>query len=186
MLRCCLGLLVVFTACASPLEPGDLQVVQRAADAAATLGAITIVSTSVDCVGDTVQFGMHVEGITGDGLVFMQETANAGPHLAEEHDLVSVDSDPAVPFDDLAQSLLEDASYDDQMRNEASLFRCRHHFEADDVMTYAFVALDVTGNVADCVVWGHDPDGLIDETYPRVAEPSVDLSSCRVATPGGG
>jgi len=110
-------------------------------------GPTTVQSASVTCNGEVVTIDVETAGWTGDGYVYMLETANNMP-WAEEHDLTSYDFDPCGAWDKLDVELTGGA--DPWERNVGSLFTCAAHFEGP-VMTYAAAVLDVSGAFADCM-----------------------------------
>jgi len=145
-------------------------------------GPVSIDQVSVDCEGSRVTFGAETVGWTDGGYVFSQETGNQEPQWSDEHDLESVEYDECGAWDRLEQTIRDGSTLSDPLndwaRNESSVFRCGAHYGDSNVMTYAFVVKDVDGEVASCVVFGDDPQGLISGRYERVNEPTFDTSRC--------
>ncbi|HHO54465.1 MAG TPA: hypothetical protein ENK18_27235 [Deltaproteobacteria bacterium] len=156
-------------------------------------GPILIQEIGVTCDDpDTVTFTMDTDGLTSGGLVFSQETGNTDAPYAQwsdEHDLDSVDFDEACgSYDRLARTLNTGVDLNAWEVNTSTVFRCDddgagnpYHHNAD-VMTYAFRAYDLDEVMADCVVAGDDPAGLLAGTYNRANDPYLpgELSGCDV------
>ncbi len=152
-------------------------------------GPVMIEEAGVTCdTPDQVTFNMRTAGLTSGGLVFSQETANAEPQWSDEHDLNSIDFDGECgSFDELAVTLATGAGANDWEVNASTLFRCDtdgtdpYHHNAD-VMSYAFRVYDLDQVLADCVVGGDDPDGLLDGTYARQLDPFMpaELAACEI------
>jgi hypothetical protein len=142
--------------------------------------SLIITGYDVTCSGDKVTFSVQTDGGEAkDGLVFTQETANATPQYSDEHDVLSTGPD--------ALKLTIDAgvAFDDAVRNEGTVFSCDQHFNSPgQVLTYAFGVYGDGGAIVDCLVGGHDPQGLKNGDYgDRINEPSgeFDLGKCVVA-----
>lgn len=147
---------------------------------------ILITAISVTCdAKDVVTFDLTVDGDAADGLIFSQETGNAGTasQYSDEHDLVAAGTDPCGTTGSLSQSLTTGAKFGQDTPNESTVFTCAsHHASPQGFMSYAGRAYDSTGALADCYAWGHDPQGLVDGTYTRVTDPvnPGELAGCAV------
>ena len=142
-------------------------------------GPTTIQEATVQCVGDDSRFYARTEGWTADGLVFSQETANPEPQWADEHELRSFEFEPCGFGDELEEILSGGAGTGDWIPGVSSVFTCAdHHDSPEAVMTYAFFVWDPEGNPADCLAFGHDPQGMATAVYDRVSDPSFDVATC--------
>ena len=101
-----------------------------------------------------------------DGLasVYMMETANAYP-WDEQHDVDSVDFDPLGLWED-HEVLMEDEKrpISDWVPGQSTVFTCGVH-DTPNTMTWVIRVYDDTGALADCVVMGEDPTGMINGKY---------------------
>jgi hypothetical protein len=145
-------------------------------------GPTTLDTTSVTCspADDHVQYLACTRGQSAGGWVFAQETGNVEPNWSDAHTLASIGGDPLGWFEALERRLATAADFGTWTTDASTLFGCRAHLEDPAVMTFAFMAYDAYGQPADCVVWGEDPQALIDGTLSRVNEPPFSLASCRV------
>lgn len=147
-------------------------------------GPLLIESYSVVCENDKVTFTATTSGPGFDGLVYTQETAseyqNNGEltQYSDEHDLLSNGNRMTATID----------AGGDAVRNESTLFTCDGHYnevalDGGPFMTFAFAAYGEDGEVTDCLVGGHDPQGLKNGDYSGAAvnAPSFDLGGCVVA-----
>lgn len=148
-------------------------------------GPVTIEQASVECNGNnTVRFAAETKGWTDGGYVFSQETGNPEPQWSDQHDLASVDFDPCGAFDKLEREIQDGDTLadptNDWQENVSSVFQCDDHYESPGiVMSYAFAVVDIDGAFADCVAYGDDPDGLVNDAYNRLANPvGFDASDC--------
>lgn len=147
------------------------------------MGAALITSASVSCdIYERVTLWAETSARVANGLVFSQETGNVDPHWADEHTLYEVDQ-PTTGSLDLTYAITLDteAGLNDWVVDQSTVFSCSNHFEAN-VMSHAFRVYDFGGVLADCLVLGHDPQGLIDNDYARVTDPATpsEIASCRV------
>ncbi|HHO53450.1 MAG TPA: hypothetical protein ENK18_21905 [Deltaproteobacteria bacterium] len=153
-------------------------------------GPILIVEAGITCDdANTVTFTATTDGLTSGGLIFSQETGNAEPQWADEHDLESIDWDENCgSYDNLARTLTTGAGVNDWQVNQSTVFRCDddgagnpYHHNAD-VMSYAFRVYDFDNVMADCIIGGDDPTGMVNGTYNRVNDPvnPGELASCDV------
>lgn len=145
-------------------------------------GPITVQEVSVTCdASDNVRFYARTEGWTGDGWVFSQETANPTPNWSDTHDMESYQFDACGYEDELERTLATGAAVAAWEMNVSTVFTCAAHFDAaNGVMSYAVGVKDLDGNLADCLAWGQDPDGMIDGSVGRVNEPGFSLANCVV------
>ena len=151
-------------------------------------GPTLVQLTQVSCLDNsTVRFYVETDGWTGDGLWFSQETGNAEPQWADEHDILSFEFDDCGFWDHLEQELTTGAGVSDWSVNQSTVFSCEPnvHFDGSGVMSYAARVYDIDGNFADCLAWGHDPQGMIDGDYSRANEPTAasELDSCEIGVP---
>ena len=154
-------------------------------------GPVLIRSAEVACIGDRiVQADVLADGLTSGGLVFSQETGSDPPHLADEHDLESVDWDrDCGSYDRIRVQLSAGVAPENAVINQSTPFRCddapgRPPTHGTEVMTYAFRIYDRSSTMADCLVTGHDPQALVDGTDPRTLVPFApeELTDCTLAT----
>ena len=152
-------------------------------------GSFFIDSASVSCSNGQVRFFVQANGWTDGGIVFSEETGNVEPHWSDEHDLRSYDFDPDGEWDLLDREILDATQLadplDDVRRNESTLFACDTHYNLPGVMTYAFAVIDLNGALADCLMFGDDPEGLRNRSYDRVFEPSFPLEICTEGVSAG-
>jgi hypothetical protein len=139
-------------------------------------GPVTIETASVDCNGNTVRFSAETNGWTDGGWVFSQETGNTEAQWSDQHDLVSDEYDACGAWDRLEREIQDGSTLndplDDWQENVSSVFTCDAHYNDSNVMSYAFAVVDIDGAFADCVAYGDDPDGLVNNNYDRVNDPS--------------
>lgn len=145
-------------------------------------GPPVIQEVRVECLStNTVRFYARTEGWTDDGYVFSQETGNQTPNYSDEHDLTAYDWDACGFEDNLERELSTSADYNAAQRNQSTVFSCEPdvHFDGAGVMTYAFAVNDQQGQVADCLAFGEDVNGMKNSpASDRVNEPSFDLGIC--------
>lgn len=146
-------------------------------------GPISIDVATVTCDGHEVTYYAETTGWTDGGYVFTQETGNTEPQYSDEHDLESFDYDACGEWDHLRRRLQDRDTMSDPIndwqRNVSTVFDCDDHFGDPNVITYAFAVVDLDGNEAACIVYGDDPEGMINGDYQRVdAQPSFDLNQC--------
>jgi hypothetical protein len=156
-------------------------------------GPTVIVAAVVYCLGNTARYGIETDGLTSGGYVFQQETAGqyAGGQWADNHTLVPFDTDPCGYYDKLDRELQDGSTLADPLNDWQSdvstIFTCDWHLEDNAYMTFAFAVDDPAGNLASCLAFGHDVQGLIDEIYYRYLladPPAFDLSICVEGTEG--
>ena len=145
-------------------------------------GPVLVEMMAVGCtVGDVVRFEVQTVGWTSGGRFFSQETGVAGTaavQWSEEHDVASYEFDNLGAWDHLDRELVTGQGPKTWSVNQSTVFTCADHFEATGVMSYATVVYDLDGNMADCLAFGHDPQGMIDGVYPRANEPGASLDTC--------
>lgn len=159
-------------------------------------GPVEIEEASVTCPSDEeVRFFVQTRGWTSGVTVFSQETGSKGVQWADQHDLETFKFGVCQDFDMLEQELrtglprTPGKGEEQWVANESTAFSCaqtdegefiNHGGEKGGVMTYLVRAYAVDGSLASCMVFGHDPDGLLDETYTRVADPErpEELKDC--------
>ena len=134
----------------------------------------------------TVLFRVLTDGLASNGLVFSQQTGGSEPQYSDEHELVSIEWDfDCGAWDHLEQVLTTGVPPSEAVVNQSTGFECGDGVPAghnDDTLTYAFRVYDLDQELADCIVAGHDPQGLIDDTYQRATDPLAmeELSACDV------
>jgi hypothetical protein len=145
-------------------------------------GPLVLMFTSVSCgEGDRVRLYAETAGWTDGGSALLVETSSgdAAPR-SEAHELVSVSFDPRGRWDELERILAPGA----WEPGESTAFACP---EARDLerMTFAFAVVDLDGRFADCLAFGHDPEGLVAGAYETVRVPfdPVDCGIGRIVTP---
>lgn len=146
-------------------------------------GPVAIDTYSVDCGGNDVTFNVETTGWTDGGFVFTQETGNesSAGQWSDEHTLPSVEFDSCGAWDRLERTISTGAGINDWQENVSTLFTCEDHFGDPNVISHAFAVVDIDGAFADCVAYGDDPQGMIDNDYDRANDPSgFNLSSCNV------
>jgi len=145
-------------------------------------GPVTVQEASASCTGDVVTIDVLTEGWTSGGTVYqIQSTVDA---WADEHDLESYEYDPCGEYDRLARELATTTTLP-TVRNESTLFACASY--SDGTMTWAVAVTDLNGDMADCLAWGDDPQGVIDgtrlSTFNYEDGPTFDESMCVVGAP---
>ena len=157
-------------------------------------GRIRIQEATVTCVTDQqVRFFVDVRGWTSGAIVFSQETGTAGTQWADEHDLDTFRFGACQDFDHLERELATGLNENAWVPNLSTAFSCEqedddswvHHGDpdVDGVMSYVVRAYAPDGSLADCLAFGHDPEGLLAGTYTRATEPTrpEELEGCRIA-----
>jgi hypothetical protein len=156
-------------------------------------GPIEIQGAEVTCTGTTVRFAAETKGLTGDGIVFSQETAStyAGGQWSDNHTIETYEFDVCGTYDRLERTIDDGTTLDDPLNDwqtdQSSVFRCGDHYTDNDFMTFAFGVNDQSGNLADCFAFGHDPTGLASGDYngDRIGDdPLFSLSGCRAGEEG--
>jgi hypothetical protein len=156
-------------------------------------GPITIVGAEVTCSGSTVRFAAETEGLTGDGMVFSQETGSeyAGGQWADNHSIETYEFDVCGFYDRLEREIQDGTTLNEPLndyeRDVSSVFTCDDHYSDNNFMTFAFGVMDQAGGLADCFAFGEDPSGLADGDYDdeRIGEdPDFNLSDCRAGEEG--
>lgn len=141
---------------------------------------LLILSASVSCdLQDQVTFEIETSAeALGEGMVFTQETGNVEPQWSDEHRLYAVDAAPSLRYGIVLRS---GADVGDWAVDDSTVFSCDDHF-GNNVVSHAFRIYDGSNDLADCLVLGHDPQGLIDGTHDRVDDPvnPNELTMCRV------
>jgi hypothetical protein len=150
-------------------------------------GPTVIASAIVYCVGTTARYGLETEGLTSGGYIYSQETAGqyAGGQWADNHTLEPFDTDPCGYYDRLDREVQDGTTLADPLNDWQSdvstIFTCSNHLQDNTYMTFAFAVDDLAGNLASCLAFGHDVQGMIDGlyyVYPLAQPPAFDLSVC--------
>ena len=147
-------------------------------------GPVLIERADVTCIdASTARYTVQTVGWTFGGLVFAQQTGASGTQWSDEHDLRSIAFDECGTWDHLERVLDTDAGIDRWAVNSSTVFSC-DALETDGTATFAARVYDLDDNFADCLVWGHDPRGLVDGAHDRVNEPTAasELDHCVEAT----
>jgi hypothetical protein len=148
---------------------------------------VSVQNATVECLDtSTVRFYVRTAGWTDDGYVFAQNTADESTgqsQYSDNHDMISYEYDPCGFDDELQQELNTGVLPAQAARNQSTVFSCVPGYHYDDgggpaTMTYGFAVNDVGGNVADCLAFGDDVNGMKNETYNRLVEPDFDLNIC--------
>ena len=152
-------------------------------------GPIAIVGAEVTCSNDTARFAMETDGLTGDGIVFSQETGNeATAQWSENNTLETFEFDVCGFFDKLEREITAASEPGDITPNERqqdvnSVFTCGGHYNDNNFMTFLFAANDQAGNQADCLGFGDDVSGI--NSYDRAGdEPLLNENDCQAGQEG--
>ena len=164
-------------------------------------GPVEITDARISCpTDDQVRFFTRTQGWTSGVTVFSQETGAAEPQWSDQHDLKTYKFGACGDFDMLQLELqtgLERSPGPDDEAWEANLstaFSCAQNSDGTwvnhgdpsggGIMTYLVRAYDVDGTFASCMVFGHDPAGLVSGKYTRVLDPDrpEELENCKVGT----
>lgn len=160
-------------------------------------GPVEIEEALITCETPTeVRFYARTRGWTSGITVFSQETGATGVQWADQHDLQTFKFGACQDFDmlerELRTGLPRAPGAKDEMWevNQSTVFSCEqredgtfvNHGDGSDsaTMTYLLRAYAVDGSLASCLVFGHDPDGLLAGTYSRVLDPArpEELKQC--------
>lgn len=153
-------------------------------------GPITITGADVTCSGTTVRFEVQTQGLTGDGMVYSQETGNdPDGQWADNHTVVTYEFDVCGTYDHLEREIQDGSTLndplDDYARDVSSVFQCGDHYGDPNVMTYAFSVNDNAGNQADCFAFGDDVNGMKSDSYDIAGEdPDFSLADCTAGQAG--
>ena len=107
-----------------------------------------------------------------------------GGQWADNHTLESYEFDAwCGAFDRLERTLQDGTTLSDPLNDwqtdESTIFRCEDHLEDNAYMTFAFAVYDQQGFLADCLAFGHDPEGMRNGIYNIVGDaPVFDLANC--------
>jgi hypothetical protein len=138
-------------------------------------GPVEITSAGADCTADLLTVSVQTAGWTSEGRVFVQETgAPVDPQWVEEHPLYSVQFAADGSWDQLEVRLATEVLPNEVAPGGNTAFSCAF----SDQLTYLVAVTDLNGYPADCVAFGHDPQGLIDGVYDRFDEPSFSMLGC--------
>lgn len=148
-------------------------------------GSLLITYVSVGCdENDVVRFFAETNGLTADGVAFAQETGNSPPNWSDSITLESYEFDPDGNWDRLEHTLTTGIAFEDYVQNVNTVFTCDAHFDvANGVMSYAFGVYDLSGNLADCLMYGDNPGVMQAGSQDRINEPDWDLSICEEGVP---
>lgn len=141
-------------------------------------GPVLVTHERVTCADDDMVLWFQTEGWTSGGMVFVEDTTSTDVHWAEEHALTSTAHDACGAWDELEVEIHAGVRTDQYIPDVTSAFACSD--PGKGLLTYAVAVKDGTGSVADCVVFGHDPQALLDGG-DRSLDPSFDTSRCVVA-----
>jgi hypothetical protein len=145
-------------------------------------GPVSIDTASAKCdAAGNISYEAKTTGLTADGYVWAIESGNNQP-WDEEHDLKSYEFDSCGSYDKLNVTI-QSGEFPDYVRNQASTFNC-DKIGNPATMTFAFAVMDVNGDLADCLVGGEDPTGVIAGDYAPYfgTGPTFDLSTCHSGT----
>ena len=141
-------------------------------------GPVTITTASASCASNTATIEVETEGWTADGRIYQTDNADNPPYH-DEHDLTSYEFDQCGAWDHLRTTLATDTAYADLEENVNTLFSCANHYNSPGaVMSYAAMVYDLSGNEADCLAWGVDPNAVVADSSGD--GPSWDESICVV------
>lgn len=155
-------------------------------------GPVAIEEALVACEDSELRYYVRTMGWTSGVTIFAQETAAKGVQWADQHDLTTFKFGVCQDFDMLDLELTTSVGPTEWTPNESTAFSCEvdddgnyiHHGDpkTGGNMTYLVRAYAVDGSLASCMVFGHDPKGLLAGTYKRSLEPDrpTDLKSCVV------
>ena len=148
-------------------------------------GPTLIEAAGFSCTDSNMILMTETIGWTGSGTFNLWETGNA-MGWDEEHPIASVDYDPNMWWDHLETTLASSAAVADFVAGTNTVFQCGVH-DIDPVMTAMTRVTDTTGALADCWLFGSDPDGVAvvqgggGPAYNTVSNPG-DIDTCTVYT----
>jgi len=139
-----------------------------ASDSAAPTGAAPL---GVDTVGwgcdeDSYWFEVYTTGLATDGWLYIYQTNSATP-WDEDHPLDIHEADTAGDWSLLYLAL--DSVYPDYtavVSGQSTLYPCSDDSPVHETLTFIIEVEDAHG--ADCVVWGHNPNGAPADECQRV------------------
>lgn len=132
---------------------------------------------------DQVEFAVSANKVMSAARLFQEETGNANIHWSENHPFDNSNGNDSTFYLILDDGTTMNDPVNDWRPGSSTVFTCPDFFDLPDVMTYAVQVDDAAGNPADCIVFGDDPQGMIDRVYDRVNEPEFDLLACRIESP---
>jgi hypothetical protein len=147
------------------------------------------IGDAVRCAGNTVSFYVSFLGEASYGYFDAADTVNYDTVYGNWNDTHTLDATGmSADATDLEVSISTGTTLANWSDGVATIFRCEYHYEEPGTMSYAARAYDLNGDLADCVAWGEDPQGFIDNVAPNFEEytyynprPSEgDFASCRV------
>ncbi|MCB9685785.1 MAG: hypothetical protein H6735_12155 [Alphaproteobacteria bacterium] len=141
-------------------------------------GPVLVTHSRITCADDDMTLWFQTEGWTSGGQVFVQDTSGGSPQWAEEHALESVGHDVCGAWDELEVDIHAGVRTDQYIPDVTSAFACSD--PGAGRLTYAVAVQDIEGDLADCVVFGHDPQALL-AGGDRALDPTFDTSRCVVA-----
>ncbi|MCA9488464.1 MAG: hypothetical protein KC621_01030 [Myxococcales bacterium] len=141
-------------------------------------GPVLVTHARTTCVDDDMVLWFQTEGWTSGGQVFVEDTSSAAPHWAEEHAVESVAHDVCGAWDELEVEIHAGVRTDQYIPDVTSAFDCTD--PGAGRLTYAIAILDTDGELADCVVFGHDPQALL-TGGERSLDPTFDTAYCVTA-----
>lgn len=145
-------------------------------------GPVLVQTASVQCdASDNVTIDIMTDGWTSDGWVYQADNANT-PYWSDNHQLASYEFDACGAYDKLDVTLTTGAAVADWTPNVSTVFTCASHYESP-VMSFAAGVWDFDGAFADCLAWGADPQGIIDDPTGGAGEdPAFDVSGCVIGS----
>lgn len=153
-------------------------------------GPLAIARAAVTCEDNVARFELDADGLTEEGHVYMQETGGPyqGGQWSENHTLVTYEFDVCGFYDKLERELQDgrtlDNPLDDYETDVSTVFSCEM-LEDNDYMTFAFAIDDINGQLAGCVAFGHDVQGMKNGVYTVLGEaPQFNLADCVDGTEG--
>lgn len=138
----------------------------------------SIQSVEVTCMGsDRVSFWVNTDHQVLEGVLYEIETGATQP-WSENVPLTSPAWSVCDEFGVVAGSLATGAMPSTAEEGVSTPFTCEA-FEGGD-LTWAVMVKALSGEAADCVVFGLDPDAVMNGTILGTHPPAFDTSTCRL------
>ena len=137
----------------------------------------------IQCFGSYVDFAFDFLGEASSGMIDAADSANVS-NWNDYHTLLASGITADGGYTRLiAPGITTGVSPIDWSEGVSTVFPCGF-YDDPAVMSYVVRAYDLNGELADCVAWGDDPDGMIDGVYFNINIPvdESEIFGCRTAT----